>query len=120
MDYEKIRTDFQKRYGKPCENIFFAGKNVEFFQSVFSVFSCSKNNKFTPSSGTIHLILLISTPIERKRAFYRLFRAMRLAGLGRPWEGFGKIKELPFELISGVLGSWEIFFKLHSRERAVS
>ena len=91
------------------------GKIVEFFQSLFSIFSCSKNNKFTPSSGTIHLILLISTPIERKRAFYRLPIAMRLAGVGRSWEDFGKIASLPFELISGVLGNWEIFFQLHSR-----
>jgi hypothetical protein len=35
---------------------------------------------------------------------------MRLAGVGRPWEDFGKIKDLTFELISGTLGSWEIYF----------
>ena len=52
-----------------------------------------------------------------KRAFYRLSWAMRLAMVGRSWEEFGKIASLPFELISGVLGNWEIFFQLHSSAR---
>ena len=41
MDYEKIRTDFEKRYEKPCENIYFAGKRVEFFsKNEMSVSAC--------------------------------------------------------------------------------
>lgn len=32
MDFEKIRTDFEKRYGIECENIFFVGKKLDLFR----------------------------------------------------------------------------------------
>lgn len=31
MDFEKIKTDFEKRYDKPCEKIYFAGMGIELF-----------------------------------------------------------------------------------------
>lgn len=31
MDFEKIRTDYEKRYGKRCEKIFFSGLPITFF-----------------------------------------------------------------------------------------
>ena len=41
MDFEKIRTDFEKRYGKKCEKIFFAGKKIELFEkNGLSVSAC--------------------------------------------------------------------------------
>jgi len=41
MDYEKIRTDFEKRYGKTCESIYFVGKKVDFFsKDELSVSAC--------------------------------------------------------------------------------
>ncbi len=41
MDFEKIRTDFEKRYGKSCENIYFAGKKIEMFhQDGLSISAC--------------------------------------------------------------------------------
>ena len=80
----------------------------------FFIFSTKVIAYFAPSESTILAFLLISTPIERKHS-NRHSRAMRLAGIGGTWEEFGKIKGLAFELISGALGSWEIFFKLHTR-----
>ena len=95
---------FSYRLWKNC-GIFVETKNPVFL---------FKNNKFTPSSGTILAFLWISTPIERNHSD-RLSRAMRLAGIGGTWDEPGKIKDLTFELISGALGSWEIIFKLHPR-----
>lgn len=41
MDFEKIRTDFKKRYGKSCESIYFAGKKIEMFaRDGLSVSAC--------------------------------------------------------------------------------
>lgn len=41
MDFEKIRTDFEKRYEKKCENIFFAGKRIDLFEkNSLSVSAC--------------------------------------------------------------------------------
>lgn len=41
MDFEKIKTDFKKRYGKSCENIYFAGKKIEMFtRDGLSVSAC--------------------------------------------------------------------------------
>jgi hypothetical protein len=41
MDFEKIRTDFKKRYGNSCENIYFAGKKIEMFaRDGLSVSAC--------------------------------------------------------------------------------
>ena len=31
MDFEKIKTDYEKRYGKECEKIFFVGMPLTFF-----------------------------------------------------------------------------------------
>lgn len=31
MDFEKIKTDFEKRYGKACEKVYFAGQGIELF-----------------------------------------------------------------------------------------
>ena len=31
MDFEKIKTDFEKRYARACEKIFFTGMGVELF-----------------------------------------------------------------------------------------
>ena len=31
MDFEKIKKDFEKRYGKSCEKIYFTGQMIEFF-----------------------------------------------------------------------------------------
>ena len=32
MDFEKIKTDFEKRYDRTCENIYFAGMGTELFR----------------------------------------------------------------------------------------
>ena len=41
MDFEKIKTDFEKRYGQKSENIYFAGKRIELFgKDGMSVSAC--------------------------------------------------------------------------------
>lgn len=32
MDFEKIKTDFEKRYDRKCESMYFAGENITFFE----------------------------------------------------------------------------------------
>lgn len=41
MDFEKIKTDFEKRYDRPCEKIYFAGMGIELFsEKADSVSGC--------------------------------------------------------------------------------
>lgn len=39
MDFEKIKTDFEKRYGKKCEQIYFAGMGIELFSENANILS---------------------------------------------------------------------------------
>lgn len=41
MDFEKIRNDYKKRYGRDCSNIYFAGKPLTFFSRPASAAGCA-------------------------------------------------------------------------------
>ena len=47
--------------------------------------------------------------LYRKKPLQSPLQSHADSNVGNTWEEFGKIKRLAFELISGALGSWEIF-----------
>lgn len=80
MDYEKIRTDFEKRYGKKCESIYFVGKKLEFFsKNELSVSACltvgeamalakRQDGKITiQTSGTDDMVSFSASMLEENR-----------------------------------------------------